>query len=78
MCSVSRKIAGNTADVVVVANVGIPNTVQAQGGLTVALVKEGSAIRKRWKVDLAKTGTNWQAEMPQLLRSLTRPIKGRP
>ena len=74
---VDRKIDGNEANVVVLTNVGIPNTVQAQGRLTVALVKEGSAFRKQWKVDLAKTGASWKAELPQLLKSLARPAKGK-
>ena len=70
---VRREIIGNSANVVVLTNFGIPDAVQAQGRLTVALVKEGSAIRKRWKVDLTKTGEDWKTELPQLLETSTTP-----
>ena len=68
---VSRKIVGNTANVVVLTDFGIPNAVQAQGKLTVSLVKEGSIVRKLWKVDLKQTGRNWKTELPQLLQTST-------
>ena len=69
---VEREIIGNSANVVVLTNFGIPDAVQAQGRLTVALVKEGSAIRKQWKVDLTKTGEDWKTELPQLLKNAPR------
>lgn len=64
---VSETVTNGNANVVVEVNIGIMGATQAQGPLSVFLVKEGSFPRKQWKTDLKATGEHWRKELPGLI-----------
>jgi hypothetical protein len=71
---ISSDVSGSTALLQVEVRMGVPKTTaQVTVPLHVALVKEGSVLKREWKVDLSATGRYWAQEMPKGIRPSDQP-----